>query len=103
MMKLHVLQHISKSPLHQPGGLSAWPVHLIGHAVSEAMLEVVAAVAFDGHDEMLPDSSRLLYFSKRRNNGGGFLSEEVWQLAGRSMSCELIVFTEGRAAGREPQ
>jgi hypothetical protein len=51
---------------------------------------------------MLPDSAHLLYFSKRRNNGGGFLSEEVWQLAGRSMSCELIVFTEG-LAGREWQ
>jgi hypothetical protein len=62
MMKLHVIQHISKSPLHQPGGLSAWPVHLTGHAVSEAMSEVVAAVAFDGYDTMLPDSARLLYF-----------------------------------------
>jgi hypothetical protein len=51
--------------------MSAWPVHLTGHAVSEAMSEVVAAVAFDGYDEMLPDSSRLLYVSKRRNNGGG--------------------------------
>jgi hypothetical protein len=52
---------------------------------------------------MLPDRARLLYFSKRRNNGGGgFLSEEVWQLAGRSMSCALIVFTEG-LAGRERQ
>jgi hypothetical protein len=70
--------------------------------VSEAMSEVVA-VAFDGYDAMLPDSARLLYFSKRRNNGGGgFLSEEVWQLAGRSMSCALIVFTEG-LAGRERQ
>ena len=91
-MKLHAIQHISKSPLHQPGGLSAWPVHLTGHAVSEAMSEVVAAVEFDGCDAMLPDSARLLYFSKRRNNGGAgagyrpggaFLSEEVWQLASR--------------------